>query len=58
MALFYEIIQYQGHWVPIKRSDDTDYTRRLCLHKHKSRAEAEKCLTRNLPRDMKYMRKV
>ena len=57
MARIYEIRQYEGFRRPVVASDEEHWERSLCKHKHRSRKEAQKCLTKALPRFMKYQRK-
>ncbi len=57
MARIYEIRQYDGFCRPVVYSDEEHWLRSLCKHKHRSRREAQKCLTKALPRYMKCQRK-
>ena len=56
MARIYEILS-EGLWfIPTVRSDDEGWQRAVCKHKHFSYKEALKCLTRALPKYMKYQK--
>lgn len=57
MARIYEVILFGKYYVPMVRSDDENWTRRLCQHNHTSREEAHKCLVKALPRYMKHQRR-
>lgn len=62
MATIWKIVQTKGRpggelWIPVKVYDETNTIVNLCDHNHKSRREAERCLTRALPKYMKHQRK-
>ena len=56
MARIYEIRELDGVFTPTVRSDDEKWIKPVCKHHHKSRQEAQKCLTKALPHYMKHQR--
>ena len=56
MTRIYEIREEGLQFVPIVYSDDEGWLKKLCRHRHFSYKEARKCLTKALPRYMKYQR--